>query len=101
VGQKDAILLCLQLVRAFGKISCVGVPSSEITLPGQLVHTKNITISWGRCPARGIFDEALACLCLVQKKLAFLCEKEMKLEDAPEAYRLFSDRKVHKIILVP
>jgi threonine dehydrogenase-like Zn-dependent dehydrogenase len=65
------------------------------------LYAKNVTIAWGRCPVRGIFEDALACLDHVQDKVAFLCEREMSIEEAVKAYRLFNDRKVHKVLLTP
>lgn len=50
---------------------------------------------------RGIFEDALACLTDVQEKVTFLCEREIGIEHAGEAYRLFNERKVHKILLTP
>ena len=54
-----------------------------------------------RCPVRGVFEDVLACLTNVQEKVAFLCEREIGIEHAGEAYRLFNERKVHKILLTP
>nr|POF03050.1 hypothetical protein CFP56_70053 [Quercus suber] len=55
-------------------------------------------MSFGRCPVRSIFEEALALLVQEQKKLAFLCGKTMDLEDAAQAYKDFEARKVSKIV---
>lgn len=101
VGGPEPFQLCLRLIRPFGIISSVGVQAHDLTLHGPTLHAKNVKVEWGRCPVYGIFDEALECLVKVQDKVSFLCDREMKLEDAVEAYRLFDSRKVHKIILVP
>ncbi|KAL0934054.1 alcohol dehydrogenase GroES-like domain-containing protein [Colletotrichum truncatum] len=101
VGGPEAFALCLEMVRPFGHISSVGVQAKPLTLSGPLLYGKNVTIAWGRCPVYGIFDEALQCLIKVQDQVAFLCEKQMRLEDAVEAYELFNARKEHKIILTP
>ncbi|CAG9951184.1 unnamed protein product [Clonostachys rosea f. rosea IK726] len=99
VGTPDALYLCLDLVRPFGSISSVGVQTAPLKLDGPSIYGKNITIAWGKCPVRGIFDEALDCLVKVQNKVAFLCSRTMKMEDSVEAYKLFNERKAHKIIL--
>ncbi|EXL45955.1 hypothetical protein FOCG_11948 [Fusarium oxysporum f. sp. radicis-lycopersici 26381] len=101
VGGPKPFQLCLDLIRPFGIISSVGVQATDLTLHGPTLHAKNVKVEWGRCPVYGIFDEALECLVKVQEKVSFLCDKEMKLEEAVEAYDLFDNRKVHKIILVP
>lgn len=63
-----------------------------------MMYGKNVTTAFGRCPVRSIFEEALALLVQEQKKVAFLCGKTMSLEDAPQAYREFEQRKHHKIV---
>lgn len=98
VGSADALNLCLDIIRPFGSVSSVGVQTQTLSLEGPSLYAKNVTIAWGRCPVRGIFDEALEVLAKVQDKVAFLCERTMRLEDAVEAYQLFSDRKVHKVL---
>lgn len=63
-----------------------------------MLYGKNVTTSFGRCPVRSIFEEALEVLVQEQKKLAFLCGITMPLENAPRAYKDFEARKVHKIV---
>lgn len=65
---------------------------------GLLLYGKNVTMSFGRCPVRSIFEDALELLVKEQKKVAFLCGKTMSLEDAPKAYEDFEARKVQKIV---
>lgn len=63
-----------------------------------MLYGKNVSMAFGRCPVRSIFEEALALLVQEQKKVAFLCGKTMSIEEAPKAYRDFEQRKVHKIV---
>ena len=72
--------------------------TETIPLSGLLCYGKNVTMAFGRCPVRSIFEEALALLVQEQKKVAFLCGKTMSLEEAPKAYEDFEARKVHKIV---
>jgi threonine dehydrogenase-like Zn-dependent dehydrogenase len=101
VGTPDALQLCLDVVRPFGSISSVGMQIKDITLHGPSLYAKNVTIAWGRCPVRGIFEEALDCLVQVQDKVSFLCDHMMNLEDATDAYEVFDQRKAHKVLLIP
>ena len=55
-------------------------------------------MAFGRCPVRSIFEDALEILVKEQDKVAFLCGKTMSLEEAPQAYKDFEARKVHKIV---
>lgn len=94
VGHADALQLAFQLIRPFGKISSIGVHTEEIPFKGFELYGKNVTMAFGRCPVRSLFEEALVVLEAVQDQIKFLCGRKMKLEDAPEAYRLFEQRKV-------
>ncbi|KAL3469559.1 GroES-like protein [Aspergillus californicus] len=101
VGTPESLQLCLDMVRPFGSISSVGLQTKDLVLHGPSLYAKNVTIAWGRCPVRGIFEDALACLVQVQDKVSFLCNDIMSMEDAPAAYDLFDQRKVHKVLLAP
>jgi threonine dehydrogenase-like Zn-dependent dehydrogenase len=98
VGHTDALLLALDLIRPWGQISSIGVHTEKIEMNGLMLYGKNVTMSFGRCPVRSIFEDALEVLVKEQKKVAFLCGKTMPLEDAPKAYEDFEARKVHKIV---
>lgn len=101
VGTLNAMRLCVDIVRPFGSISSVGLQAETVALEGPVLYGKNVTIARGRCAVRGIFEEALQTLGKVQDKVSFLCECSMKLEEAAEAYRLFNDRKVRRVLLRP
>jgi len=98
VGHTDAFQLCFDMIRPWGCISSIGVHTETFPVNGLLLYGKNVTMSFGRCPVRSIFEDALALLVQEQKKVAFLCGKTMSLEDAPKAYEDFEARKVHKIV---
>lgn len=101
VGHPSCIELAMKIIRPWGQISSVGLHTSDLVLPGPQVYGKNVTMAWGRCPVRSLFEEALEKLAEVQDNVAFLCSKTMKLEEAPEAFKLFEARKVHKVVLIP
>ena len=96
VGHADALQLALDMIRPWGKISSVGVHTEEITFKGPILYGKNVTMVYGRCPVRSIFEESLAVLVKLQSQVGFLVGKKMKLEEAPEAFKLFEQRKVSK-----
>lgn len=98
VGHADAFMLAFDMIRPWGQISSIGVHTEQLPLNGLLCYGKNVTMSFGRCPVRSLFEEALEVLVKEQKKVAFLCGKTMSLEEAPQAYRDFEARKVHKIV---
>ena len=98
VGHADAFMLAFDIIRPFGKISSVGVHTEELPLNGLMCYGKNVTMAFGRCPVRSIFEEALALLVKEQDKVSFLCGTTMSLEDAPQAYKDFEQRKVLKVV---
>lgn len=98
VGHADALYLGIEMIRPFGQISSIGVHTEKWEINGLLMYGKNVTMAFGRCPVRSIFEDALKLLVQEQKKVAFLCGKTMSLEDAPQAYKDFEARKVHKIV---
>jgi threonine dehydrogenase-like Zn-dependent dehydrogenase len=98
VGKKAALLLALDLVRPWGRISSVGIHSETLDLPGPALYAKNITLAMGRCPVRSIFEDALAVLVQQQEKVRFLTGLTMSIEAAEDAFRIFESGKVHKII---
>jgi len=59
VGHADALLLALDLIRPWGQISSIGVHTEKLELNGLALYGKNATLSFGRCPVRSIFEEAL------------------------------------------
>ena len=98
VGHSDAFLLGFDMIRPWGQISSIGVHTEKFEVNGLLLYGKNVSMAFGRCPVRSIFEDALKVLVKEQKKVAFLCGKTMSLEDAPEAFKIFEQRKVHKIV---
>ena len=59
-----------------------------------MLYGKNVTMAFGRCPVRSIFEDALKLLVQEQKKVAFLCGKTMVSTNGPRnrpaSIRLFS-----------
>ncbi|KAH6628986.1 chaperonin 10-like protein [Boeremia exigua] len=98
VGHNDALQLCIDTCRPGGKISSIGVFGSEMNLHIGNVFDKGLTMSFGCCPVRSLFEEALEVLVKTQDSVKSLCGVLMPLENAVEAYELFNQRKVHKII---
>jgi threonine dehydrogenase-like Zn-dependent dehydrogenase len=73
VGKKASLQTALDIIRPWGQISSVGLFTETLDFPGFTLFSKNVTIAYGRCPVRSIFDEALETLMQKQDKLHFLC----------------------------
>jgi len=62
VGHTDALMLSLDLIRPWGQISSIGVHTEKMEINGLMLYGKNVTMSFGRCPVRSIFEDALELL---------------------------------------
>jgi len=97
VGHADAFHLCFDMIRPWGSISSIGVHTETFPVNGLQLYGKNVTMAFGRCPVRSIFEDALALLVQEHKKLLFLTGEVRDLETAPEAYRAFNAMEVGKV----
>ena len=59
VGHADAFMLAFDMIRPWGQISSIGVHTEPLPLNGLLCYGKNVTMAFGRCPVRSIFEDAL------------------------------------------
>lgn len=63
VGNNSALTSAYELVRPFGIITSVGVqPPTNVPFIGQQMYDKNISLDYGRCPARAMFPAAFELL---------------------------------------
>ncbi|KAF5019766.1 hypothetical protein F66182_8203 [Fusarium sp. NRRL 66182] len=101
VGQAPALRTAFDIVRPFGVISSIGVHNKEIPWTGDDAYTKNIRLQMGRCPVRNVFEDALKLLEQKQDQIGFLFDHIMPLDQAPEGYALFEQRKTQKVVFMP
>jgi threonine dehydrogenase-like Zn-dependent dehydrogenase len=84
-------------MRPFGHIVSIGVQQDPLPFTGPECYTKNLRIQFGRCPVRGVFNEALTMLLQVQDELSAFVETWEGLEEAPRAYELFERGEIGKV----
>lgn len=84
-------------MRPFGHIVSIGVQRDPLPFTGPECYAKNLRIQFGRCPVRGVFNDALALLLKVQDELNEFVETWKGLEEAPRAYELFDRGEIGKI----
>lgn len=108
VGHGDALRLAysdlrniltrrFDILRPFGHIVSIGVQLDPLPFSGPECYTKNVRLQFGRCPVRGVFNDALKTLLEVQDELDEFVEVWNGLEDAPIAFELFEKGEVGKI----
>lgn len=67
VGHADALTLAIDLARVGGVVVSSGVHTHNIDMPGRTLYNKNLRFSFGRCPSRVLFPEALELLRKINK----------------------------------
>ena len=94
VGSPAATRLAFDLVRAGGVISAVGV-HHEAAFPFSPLeaYDRNLTYRIGRCPARAYDVELVPVLAKHAATLAKLITHRVPLEQGPEMYRTFDEKR--------
>ncbi|GAK66922.1 uncharacterized protein PAN0_015d5146 [Moesziomyces antarcticus] len=98
VGAEDALKLAVKIVRNFGVVSSCGIHTHAVTLEGLDLYNKNLRFQFGRCPVRAVFDPAVKLLAKHHDLFGSFIQHTRPIEDAPEYYKLFNDRKVLKTV---
>lgn len=103
VGALPAFSQAIDVVRAGGRISVIGVYSEpEFELPMSLVFTKGIDIKMcGTANVVGRWDEVLALTRQGAVDPTAIISHRMKLDEAIEGYRVFEAREALKVVLTP
>lgn len=104
VGSFGAERSAIELVRPGGTIAVVGVHTDEVFAfsPGE-AYDKNLTYRVGRCPARRYMEELAPRLLARDPGISRVISHRLPLSDAPEAYRLFDEKRdgCTKVVLTP
>ncbi|KAK4048334.1 hypothetical protein OIV83_004856 [Microbotryomycetes sp. JL201] len=106
VGNAQALDVAMTHVRAFGAIASCGVhagPShdGEPAITRQALYNKNLSIQFGRCPVRSVFDEALECLRQHDKIFSTFVQHTVPLSEGPQYYADFEAQRILKTIFTP
>jgi threonine dehydrogenase-like Zn-dependent dehydrogenase len=127
VGAPDALKLAYTLIRPFGVISSVGksfiglpISTSELNnflagihtaptfaLIGSQLYDKNVSLNFGRCPARSLFNPAIEVLqwagdpfTSVGKEYS-LVDRVVGFDEATKSYEIFDKGECGKVIFDP
>ncbi|HET8593180.1 MAG TPA: alcohol dehydrogenase catalytic domain-containing protein [Solirubrobacterales bacterium] len=101
VGHPDALDLALRLARKAGTVSATGVYAERVEVHMGLLWIKAITLTSGHANVIKHLDRVLELLSSGELDPAPLVTHHMKLEQAPEAYRVYDNREALKIVLTP
>ncbi|HSP65226.1 MAG TPA: alcohol dehydrogenase catalytic domain-containing protein [Candidatus Deferrimicrobium sp.] len=103
VGAIPALAGSIDIVRAGGRISVIGVYSEpEMEFPLNLTFVKGIDLKFcGTANIVGRWDEALALITSGAADPASIISHRMALNDAVRGYELFASREAMKVVLTP
>ena len=103
VGSAGALLDAIDIVRAGGRISVVGIHSEpEFALPLNMSFVRAIDLKFcGTANVVGRWDSALDLINSGAAHPDQIISHRMKLADAPEGYELFDQRRALKVVLTP
>ena len=103
VGAIPALVGSIDIVRAGGRVSVIGVYSEpEVELPLNLTFVKAIDLKFcGTANIVGRWDDALQLISDGRADPASIISHRMQLEDAPRGYELFAAREALKVVLTP
>lgn len=93
VGSPDASRLAMNLVRAGGTISAVGVHTApQFAFSPVEAYDKNLTYRIGRCPARHVMNRVLPLLAEGELDPSPIISHRLPLSQGAHAYRTFADK---------
>lgn len=101
VGHLPAYEQAIGIVRDGGAVSRVGVPQYEMGPIGRAQFERNITITGGVAPVRAYIDRLLPGVLDGSVDPGAVFDREVELEDIPEAYRLMDAREALKVLVRP
>jgi 2-desacetyl-2-hydroxyethyl bacteriochlorophyllide A dehydrogenase len=101
VGHPDALDMACRLTRKAGTVSATGVYSTPIELHMGVVWIKSLTLRSGQANVIAHLDPVLERLESGALDPTPLVTHHMKLDEAPEAYRVYDRREALKIVLTP
>ncbi|MSO41464.1 MAG: alcohol dehydrogenase [Solirubrobacterales bacterium] len=101
VGHPDALDLACRLARKAGTVSATGVYTERLEVHMGVVWIKALTICTGHANVIAHVDPVLALLASGAVDPRPLVTHHMKLDEAPEAYRVYDRREALKIVLTP
>ena len=101
VGHPDALDLAVRLARKAGTVSVTGVYAERAEIHMGLIWIKALTLTSGHANVIKHLDRVLELLGDGKLDPAPLVTHHMKLDEAPDAYRVYDNKEALKIVLAP
>src|SRR5262245_12592047 len=101
VGHPEALDLAIRLARKAGTVSVTGVYTEKTEVHMGVLWIKALTLTSGHANVIKHLDRVLELLSADELDPAPLVTHHMKLDEAPDAYRVYDNREALKIVLSP
>jgi threonine dehydrogenase-like Zn-dependent dehydrogenase len=101
VGSKQAYETALEVARAGGVVSRVGVPQYDEGPLGFGMFLRNISVTGGVAPARAYIEELLPDVLDGTVEPGRVFDRTVSLEDVPDGYRAMAGREALKVLVRP
>jgi len=102
VGVLTAVETAIQVVKGGGTISMVGIPNHSVgDFPYLDMWQRALTFRAGWCNVQAYMRPLLDLVAAGRLQPESIISHRMKLDQAPEAYRMFDAREATKIVLKP
>jgi threonine dehydrogenase-like Zn-dependent dehydrogenase len=100
VGTGAAMQQALASVRPGGRVGFVGIPHGVELDAGQM-FARNVTVGGGVAPVRAYLEELLADVLAGSIDPGRVFDRQVSLDEAPEAYAAMDERRAIKVMLRP
>ncbi len=101
VGDPAPLAMAISLVRDAGTVSGIGAYAGKGEVPIGLAWLKGLTLRLGLANVIAHVDRVLSLIEAGKLDPAPLVTHRMKLDEVPDAYRLYDNREALKIVLIP
>jgi 2-desacetyl-2-hydroxyethyl bacteriochlorophyllide A dehydrogenase len=101
VGHAPVLELCCRLARKAGTVSVIGVYAERAEIHMGVLWLKGLNLVSGQANVMAHLDDVLALLSSGRLDVTPLLSREMKLEEAADAYAAYDRREALKIVLRP
>jgi 2-desacetyl-2-hydroxyethyl bacteriochlorophyllide A dehydrogenase len=101
VGHPEPLDLALRLARKAGTVSVTGVYAERVEMHMGVLWIKALTLTSGHANVIKHVDPVLELLASGGLDPAPLVTHHMKLDEAPDAYRVYDNKEALKIVLTP
>jgi 2-desacetyl-2-hydroxyethyl bacteriochlorophyllide A dehydrogenase len=99
VGNPRALETCCRFARKAGTVSVIGVYAERVEVHMGIIWLKSLRLVTGHANVMGHLDRVLSLLASGALNVDPLVSREMKLDDAAEAYAAYDRREALKIVL--